>query len=298
MKNLDDLTVLILTYKTDKKLLLNCIKLINKKVKILIVENSKTFKHAATFKRFKNVKFVCSGKNLGYANGNNFGLKKIKTKYAFILNPDVLCDKNLFLNISYLIKKKINFHIIGCQYLKDKTYMPAGFFNKYENESFKNNFKKKNLGYLTKVEWVTGCSMLINLSKFKKKDIFDTNYFLYFEEFDLCKDIINKGGKVFTCNNLKIHHLGFKSSLGSSLQDKKNADIVREWHWMWSSFYFYKKHNGYFYSLSKFIGKFIRSFFKMIFYSLIFNEELKNKYKYRFLGLYNASLNKPAFFRK
>tara|TARA_B100001063_G_scaffold244376_1_gene276995 strand:+ start:59 stop:955 length:897 start_codon:yes stop_codon:yes gene_type:complete len=298
MKNLTDLTVLIVTYKTNKKILSNCIKSIDKNVKVLIVENSKNFQHVKICSKFKNVKFICSGENLGYAKGNNFGLKNIKTKYAFILNPDVLCEKSLFQNISHLIKKKLNFHIIGCQYLRDKVFMPAGYFNKNENNNFKNRFKNKNLEYLTKVEWVTGCSMLINLSKFKNKNIFDKNYFLFFEEFDLCKNIIKKGGSIFTCNKFKIHHLGFKSSLGNSSKEKRNANIVREWHWMWSSFYFYKKHYGYPYSLCKFIGKFIKSFIKMIFYSLTFNSELKDKYKYRFLGLYNSSLNRPSFFRK
>jgi len=298
MKNLKDLTVLIVTYKTDKRVLLNCINSIDKNVKILIVENSKNFKHLEVTKRFKNVKFVCSGENLGYANGNNFGLNKIKTKYALILNPDVLCDKSLFRNISSLLNRKLNFHIIGCQYLKDKIFMPAGFFNRSRNKKFKNDFKNNNLGNLTRVEWVTGCSMLLNLTKFNNKNIFDNNYFLYFEEFDLCKKIIKNRGNIFTSSNLKIHHLGFKSSLGNNSKDKKNANIVREWHWMWSSFYFYKKHYGYFYSLYKFFGKFLRSFIKMIFYSLTLNNNLKDKYKYRLLGLYNSSLNRPAYFRK
>ncbi len=298
MKNLKDLTVLIVTYKTDKKILLNCVKSINKRVKILIVENSKNFKDISIFKKFRNIKIICSGANLGYANGNNFGLKKIKTKYVLILNPDVLCDELLFNNISNLIKKNINFHIVGCQYLKDKTFMPAGFFDKVKNDEFKYNFKKKNIDYLSKVEWVTGCSMLVNLSRFKNKNIFDKNFFLFFEEFDLCKEIIKKGGNIYTCNKLKIHHLGFKSSLGINEINKRNANILREWHWMWSSFYFYKKHNGYLYSLIKFFSKFLRSFLKMIFYSLIFNENLKNKYKYRMLGLLNSSLNRSAYFRK
>ena len=53
--------------------------------------------------------------------------------------------------------------------------------------------KKASLGKATKeqkslikVDWVTGCSMLINLKKFNNKNIFDKNYFLYFEELDLC----------------------------------------------------------------------------------------------------------------
>ena len=298
MKNLKQLTVLILTYKTKKNILINCIKSINKKVKILIIENSNNFENAKNVKKYKNVEYICSGKNLGYGSGNNFGLKKIKTKYVLILNPDIVCDKYLFKNISNLINNKINFHIIGCQYLKDKIFMPAGFFDTIENKSFKNEFFKNNIKSLTKVDWVTGCSMLINLRKFRKKSIFDENYFLYFEEIDLCKSVIKDGGNIFTCKDLKINHLGFKSSLGKNLKDEVNVNLVREWHWMWSSFYFYKKHYNYLFACYKLLGKFTKSFVKSIFYSITFNEKLKNKYIHRFLGIYNSLLNRPASFRK
>ena len=229
MKNLKELTVLIVTYHTNKNILINCLRSIDRKVKVLIVENSNKFKYSKDIKKFKNINYVCSGENLGYGKGNNFGLKKIKTKYALILNPDILCDKHLFKNISILISKKINFHLIGCQYLKDKIFMPAGFFNKEKNINFRQNFKKNNQNYLDKVDWVTGCSMLVNISKFNNKNIFDKNFFLYFEEFDLCKRIINKGGNIYTCKDLKIHHLGFKSSLGVNLNNKFDANNLREW---------------------------------------------------------------------
>ncbi len=298
MKNIKELTVLIVTYNTDKNILVNCLKSIDKRVKVLIVENSNKFKYSKDIKKFKNISYVCSGKNLGYGKGNNFGLKKINTKYALILNPDILCDKHLFKNISILISKKINFHLIGCQYLKDKIFMPAGFFDKEKNINFRKNFKKNNQNYLNKVDWVTGCSMLVNISKFNNKNIFDKNFFLYFEEFDLCKRIINKGGNIYTCKDLRIHHLGFKSSLGVNLNNEFNANNLREWHWMWSSFYFYKKHYGYIYSFFKLFGKFIKSLLKLFYYSLTFNQKLSNKYKFRFHGLLNSFLNRPAFFKK
>ena len=53
---------------------------------------------------------------------------------------------------------------------------------------------------------------------------------------------------------------------------------------MWSSFYFYKKNYNYFYALKKLLGKFIKSFFKMIFYTITFQKNKKNKYFHRFLG--------------
>jgi N-acetylglucosaminyl-diphospho-decaprenol L-rhamnosyltransferase len=297
MKNLKNLTVLIVTYNTSEKILINCINSIDKKVKILIVENSNDFKHKKKIKKFRNVKFICSGKNLGYGNGNNYGLKRTSTRYVLILNPDIMCDTDLFNNISKLIKKKINFHVIGCQYLKDKIFMPAGFFDKYKNEKFRKEFKKNVYKDLTNVDWVTGCSMLIDLNKFNSKNIFDKNYFLYFEETDLCKTIIKKGGKVFTNKDFKVHHLGFKSSLGRTSKDVARANIIREWHWMWSSFYFYKKHNNYLYACYKLKGKFFKSFLKMIFYFLFFKKDLKEKYKFRFLGILSSLLNRSAHFR-
>ena len=298
MINLKNLTVIIVTYRTTKKIIEDCIKSVDKRVKILIIENSKKFDHAQYFKkRFPKVKIVCSGKNLGYGKANNLGLTLSKTDYALILNPDIICEKRFFSNLSKIINNKINFSIIGCQYSKDKIFMPAGYFDEKLNNIFKKKFYSNDLDNLTKVEWVTGCSMLINLRKFKNKKIFDKNFFLYFEEFDLCKSVVERGEFVYTAKSLKVHHLGFKSSLGKNLNEKVNAINVKEWHWMWSRFYFYKKNYSYLFAVKKLIGKFIKSILKVLFYTITFQTNNKNKYLYRFLGLFNSFLNRPSFYR-
>lgn len=298
MINLKNLTVIIVTYRTTKKIVEDCIKSVDKRVKILIIENSKKFDHSQYFKkRFPKVKIVCSGKNLGYGKANNLGLTLSKTDYALILNPDIICEKRFFSNLSKIINNKINFSIIGCQYSKDKIFMPAGYFDEKLNNIFKKKFYSNDLDNLTKVEWVTGCSMLINLRKFKNKKIFDKNFFLYFEEFDLCKSVVERGEFVYTAKSLKVHHLGFKSSLGKNLNEKINAINVKEWHWMWSRFYFYKKNYSYLFAVKKLIGKFIKSILKVLFYTITFQTNNKNKYLYRFLGLFNSFLNRPSFYR-
>ncbi len=295
---MENITVVIVTYQTPIKIILDCLKSIDKNVKVLIIENSDTFKNKEQIlSQFKNAKILCTGKNLGYGAGNNFGILEAKTDYILILNPDVICDKNFFSNTLEVIKETENFSIIGCQYLYDKTFMPAGFFDKIKNKEFTYNFKNNNIKDLTEVDWVTGCSMLVNLKKFENKNIFDENFFLYFEEFDLCKSLNEKGEKVFTSKKLKIHHLGFKSSFEENSIYKKDVNYLREWHWMWSTFYFYKKNFNYFYALNKVLGKFIKSFLKVIFYSIVFNQNERDKYRYRFLGIYNAILNKPSKFR-
>ncbi len=298
MKNLKNVTVIILTYRTPQNIIHNCLKSIDKNIKVLIVENSKKFKHKDFIKKkFPKTRFLFTGKNLGYGKGNNFGLVKTKTDFALILNPDVICEKNFFKNLSKILKNKINFDIIGCQYSKDKIFMPAGFFDPKKNTDFKEKYMKKITEDLTKVEWVTGCSMLINLKKFNNKNIFDKKYFLYFEEFDLCKSIIKKGGSIFTSKKLKIHHLGFKSSIGKNLKEKINANNIKNWHWMWSWFYFYKKNYSFLHAFLKLSGKLIKSFLKTIFFLLTFQEDKKNKYLFRFLGLFNSIIGNPAFYR-
>ena len=156
---------------------------------------------------------------------------------------------------------------------------------KKKNDIFQKNFLKYKKKKLVKVDWVTGCSMLIDLKKFKNKNIFDKNYFLYFEEFDLCKLINDKGGFVYLSSDLKVLHLGFKGSLGSNNALKNEASRLRDWHLMWSGFYFYKKNYNYIYALYKVSGKFIKSFLKAIFYTFSCNKLSRDKYLFRFLGL-------------
>jgi len=295
---MENITIVILTYKTPKNIILDCLKSISKNIKILIVENSEKFINSdQILSEYKNVNIVCTGENLGYGAGNNFGIKSVKTDHILILNPDVICDKNFFSNISDVVKEAKDFSIIGCQYLYDKTFMPAGFFDKKKNEEFIEYFKNHETNDLLEVDWVTGCSLLINLKKFRNTLIFDENFFLYFEEFDLCKSLKDKGEKVYSSKKLKIHHLGLKSSLDENSVNKKSINRLREWHWMWSSFYFYKKNYNYFYALNKIFGKLVKAFFKLIFYILIFNENEKEKYKYRFLGILNGILCRPSSFR-
>ena len=130
MNYLSNLTIVILTHKTNKKILYDCISSINNNANIIIVENSKSFNFEKEIKeKFKNIEIYCSGSNLGYGSGNNYGLDKTKTKYALILNPDVICDTNFFNNITKYINNNLDFSIIGISYYEGNDYDPSGFFN-------------------------------------------------------------------------------------------------------------------------------------------------------------------------
>ena len=81
MDNLKNLTIIIVTYKTEKRILYNCIKSIDANIKIIVVENSNNeeFK-SQVLKDFENVDVILSNTNLGYGGGNNLGLKYVNLK--------------------------------------------------------------------------------------------------------------------------------------------------------------------------------------------------------------------------
>ena len=291
--NFSDLSVVIVTYKTNLSILEKCLSSIDPSVKIIIVENSSKFINEDQISnKYKNVSIFCSGENIGYGGGNNYGLQKVDTKYALILNPDIICEKNYFQNLKNYLNDELDFSIIGSQYIDNELYAPAGFFD--SDLSLKDAEYIQNLN-LSKVDWVVGCSMLLNLKKFKSKFIFDENFFLFFEEFDLCKFLKKNGENVYSSSKLIVNHFGFKSS--TDFTNETDLIKLRNWHYMWSYFYYHKKNEGYFKALKVSFGKLIRSFLKFIFFTLIFNKKKRTNYFYRFLGLLNSMMGKKSLFR-
>ena len=136
--------------------------------------------------------------------------------------------------------------------------------------------------------------MFLNIKEFKNIGFFDENFFIYLEEIDLCRRLKKNNKKIYVDPTILITHQG-----GSSHEEEYNfeMELSRNWHWMWSTFYFKKKYNGYFFALSSVFGKIISSITKYIFYFFLYNKRKKLIYKHRFLGLYNSILGKPSWYR-
>ncbi len=95
---IEDITIIVTTFKSDKKIDL-CLESIDKKAKVIIIENSgnKDFKDLIE-KKYSNIECILASENLGYAKANNLGLKKVNTKFALVLNPDTILKKNTLEN--------------------------------------------------------------------------------------------------------------------------------------------------------------------------------------------------------
>ena len=274
----EKITVVINTFKSEDKIKA-CLNSIDPKFKVIVVENSKNNKFKEMLEmNYPNVKCFLTGENFGYAKGNNFGLAKVNTQYALILNPDAILHPKTLNNFFNSTKKFPNFAIMGPA--KQDEYSTSGK-NKDEDDIFE-------------VEKVKGFAMFLNLYQFKDVGFFDENFFIYLEEIDLCKRLKSKGKTIYLNKNLEINHLG-----GSSHNQSINLEmeLSRNWHWMWSTFYFNKKHHGYFIALIKIIGKFFSSVIKIFYYSLIFNKRMRKIYFQRFSGLFNSISGKKSWYR-
>ena len=301
MNNLAKLTVVIVTYKTDSTILKNCLDSIDKNVQIKIIENSfKKENQALSIDKKNNLSIHFTGKNLGYGAGNNYGFNLVNTDYVIVANPDIVFHKTFFDNVKKYLDSSLNFTIIGSTYNLDKSFSSSGKFKENEKKQYTNDIdisSGKTFDTLTKVDWVTGCMMLINLKKFRSRKIFDESFFLYFEEFDLCKGIELRNENVFNAKDLLIDHLGYKGSFGSDPINQLESEKLREWHWMWSTFNYHKKHKGFLISFFIVLPKLGSSMIKVLIYSLLFNREKKEIYSKRLSGLVNAMIGKNSWYR-
>jgi N-acetylglucosaminyl-diphospho-decaprenol L-rhamnosyltransferase len=274
-----NITFVIVSFKSDH-IIEQCIKSINPDIKIIIVENSDNT-HIKNYleNKFSNVEVIIAKDNLGYGKGNNLGISKVNTQYVFILNPDTILSKNC---LKELYKAQVmlrgDFAILAPNLLNNYGY--------FSNQN--NNFKKSILD----VDYVKGFAMLINLKKVTFKKIFDENFFLFLEEIDLCKRIKNRGGKIFIVQESKVKHLA-KQASGNSL----NIELCRNWHWMWSLFYYNHKHFGVWRAYRVTIVKFISSVIKLMFAVILFNKNFFLIHYFRLGGLLNAFLKKKAWLR-
>ena len=274
-----NITFVIVSFKSSN-IIEKCIQSINSSIKIIIVENSNNIfvkKHLEN--KFSNVEVIIAKENFGYGKGNNLGISKVKTQYAFILNPDAVLEKSSLNEFSKAIITLNN----------DFTILAPNLLNNY---GYFSNQKKNSLNEILEVDYVKGFAMLINLKSINFDRIFDENFFLFLEEIDLCKRIKVSGGKIFVALNSKIQHSG-KQATKYSL----NIELCRNWHWMWSLFYYNNKHFGTWVAYKISIRKFFSSIFKLFLALVFFNKKNFLIHYYRLSGLFNAFLKKPAWLR-
>lgn len=227
------LSIIIINYNLSAEIE-ECIKSVqpvlqnieNFKWEIIIVDNnSPDNKLPEIENKFKqnNIHFYYLSENVGFGKGCNYGFSKASGEYICFLNPDTIIKQNIFSPILNLLQSDKSIGIVGPkQQIKNPFFdFSAGFspniifeiFNLFGAGIFIEGFLvfcltkiKKNR--LINVNWILGACIFIKSELFKKIDGFDKDYFMFFEELDLCKRVSNKGYKIVYYPEQSIHHIG------------------------------------------------------------------------------------------
>ena len=250
-----DLTLVFSSYQS-KHLLQKILKRFQNKYKTIIIENSLDIKIKVFLeKKFKNTEVIIPKENLGLAKSYNLGLKKAKTKFVFLNNPDMEITDNSIKNLIYCAKKIKKFGALSPCFMNEKIFKNYEIFKK----------KKSNNSYIFKKFDIEEVDLLDNNLFIKKsnigRDIFDENYFLFFETLDFTRQLRLKAKKLYVIKKIRFNHFG-----ASSLP-KKFDNLVkktRAFHYNWSKFYYLKKNFGYLTALKKILPNLFKAFKKII----------------------------------
>ncbi len=210
---------------------------------ILVIDNHSQDESVREIKKyFPNQKVISNSENLGFAGGNNVGLKyaiKNGADYVFILNNDTTLDENCIEELLKIAKEKQ----IGA--VGPKIYFSPGreYHDSYTKEERGkviwfaggvfdwNNIIGSHRGVdqvdrgqfddESDCDFLTGCAMLIKTEVLRKTGIFDENYFLYLEDADLSERIKRVGFKLKFAPKAIVWHKNAASQgkTGSKLQD-------------------------------------------------------------------------------
>ena len=278
------ITIIIVIFYPNKKILNDCIRQLSKYYKIIIINNGKNvcsnfFNQDITTENIN----IANNKNKGNGEAINVGAKYTKTKYILYLDVDT---KIINEDIIKLYKIAENY--------QDLALIAPSISNiKYSKSDVVKVDKKNNLN---EMRFVEGAIMLINkLNTFDKGIEFDENIFLYYEENDFYYQCIKNKLKILLALTVIAQHIS-NSSIDLKIIDKDEIELNRNWHLMWSKFYYFKKNYSYSYAVLKTFKSLFSSIIKLSIYYL-FNKKKSQIYISRFSGLLNSYLLKKSWRR-
>jgi GT2 family glycosyltransferase len=281
IEKLKQISIVLVSYNSSLKLK-RFIKKIPRSSPIMIIDNSKDYQLKKIFKDYKNIKIFFK-KNLGYGSSINYAVKKIRTKYFFVVQPDVIGinKKSLITFYDYAEKLKEKYSVIGPHFL---------------NAPKKGHFQTSLKYDIKKIHNVHGSTIFFNKKIFLKNKKFDENIFLYWEETDYTKRAKKNGFDAYQLNKVKVTHEKGKAVKISNLSERNKLIFLYSWHFIWSKFYFFSKHYGRLFSIIYFIPIMLRILFKLILHK---NKNLSNykKYYYRWDGLKKSITGKKSYMR-
>ena len=188
---------------------------VSERIEVIIVDNASTNNEASLLQeKYPNTKIVRSSKNLGFAGGNNLGIKAAQGKYLFFINNDTLFKE---FNIQSLIDRLESSPNIGgvCPKIRFTWENQPIQFAGYTPLS-KITVRNKAIGFMEDdlnqyniahpTPYAHGAAMMIKREVINKVGLMPECYFLYYEELDWSMMITRAGYEIWYEPACTIYH--------------------------------------------------------------------------------------------
>jgi len=181
---------------------------------VILVDNGSTDRTSEIVQtRWDRVKIIRSDRNLGFAGGNNLGIKAAKGEWIVLLNDDTEVDPGWLEALDRASRDHPAAGILGC-----KLLYPGGKIIQHAGGILEPNGLTRHFGYgeedqgqydrIRECDYVTGAAFAVSRKALEQTGLLDARFFpIYFEEIDYCERAKNKGFQVlYIPDAVVIHH--------------------------------------------------------------------------------------------
>ena len=190
--------------------------------RLVVVDNGSTDGSTDIISRnYPKVIVLENEENLGYAKGNNVGIRyalENNADYVWLLNNDTVVEQNALLNMVIEAEGDPHSGIIGSKiYYPNsgkKIWFAGAMINWSRGISNHIGMNETDVGqydYVKEIDRVAGCSMLVKREVCNRVGLFDDNFFLYVEEVDWCVRARRAGFKCLFVPSSIVYHKGLTS---------------------------------------------------------------------------------------
>jgi GT2 family glycosyltransferase len=223
-------------------------------------------------REFPEVRLIANRENIGFSRANNLGISETRGDYLLFLNTDTAVTQGALSSLLQELRENPSTGAIGpALFRKPNVYQVSfgkkvSFVSQFLQKYFKNFYfalRLKASRRKREVHWLSAACLLVRRSALEEAGYFDENFFLYFEDIDLCRRMRQLGWKLVYLPQAAVFHEGGATTAPRGLRSR--LEYRR------SQLYFYRKHNS---ALSLFC---LRLYLYLNFHLLFFRAMKKEK---------------------
>lgn len=188
------------------------------KAEIIVLDNKSTDGSVeAIHYGFPYVQVINLTENRGYAGNNNIGIEKAIRQgadWVLVLNEDTILDPDCLIELVKVGESDSKIGIVGpLVYHHNEPNIiqsAGGVLGKYwqSNHLGQNEVDQGQFRFPHRVDWISGCAILVRKAVIEQIGMLDPNFFMYWEETEWCVRASRAGWKIYHVPQAKIWHKG------------------------------------------------------------------------------------------